>query len=569
MDVTRRNLADRVDAALGRAEADLVVKNARFLNLVTGELAAGDVAVADGVIVGTYDSYRGAREIDGRGLTVVPGLVDAHVHVESSLVTPFEFERCVLGRGTTTAICDPHEIANVTGLAGVRYFLACAEAMRMDLRIQLPSCVPATELETSGARLAVGDLEPLCAHPKVLGLAEVMNVPGVLAKDAGVLDKLVAFSGRPIDGHAPLRRGLELNAYLAAGVRTCHESTSAEEALEKLRKGMCVLAREGSVSRDVAALAPLFDEFTSPFLALCTDDRNPLDVAEEGHIDGLVRKAIARGAPAAAVYRAACWSAARLFGLDDRGLVAPGFRADLLLLDDLKECRVRTVIVGGRVVDADELAAALAPPPVGLDSMRLPPVAPEDLAVPAPGPSGPVIGVIPGQIITEHLTLALPWQNGARGPDPERDVQKVCVFARHGVNRNIGRGFVKGFGLVQGALASSVGHDSHNVIAVGVADADMALAVNRVRELGGGLVAAAGGRVLAELALPIAGLMSRDTHGEVCARLRALRRAARELGSPLAEPFLQLAFLPLPVIPHLKITDRGLVDVDAFRLLAA
>jgi adenine deaminase len=567
--VTKRTLERRIDQALGRDRADLVIKGTRFLNVATGEIDRGDIAVCDDVIVGTHDAYRGRSEIDGRDLVVVPGLIDTHVHVESTLVSPAEFDRCVLARGTTTAICDPHEISNVLGLEGLRYFLDQTGGLVMDLRVQLPSCVPATELETSGARLTAEDLLPFRDHPSVLGLAEMMNFPGVLAGDDRVLDKLAAFSGAHIDGHSPLLRGRELNAYLACGVRTCHESTTREEAFEKLRKGMQVLMREGSVSKDVTALAPLFTQATWPFLALCTDDRNPLDILEEGHIDHCVRRAIAAGAPVAAVYRAATWGAAQAFGLRDRGLVAPGRRADLVLLSDLETCAVNRVIRGGRVIDAGSFDSVPRIAPVGLDSVRLEPVAPARFAVPAPGPTAPVIGVIPGSVLTEHLSLSLPYRGGQRLPDLERDVLKVCVFARHGVNRNVGRGFVKGFGLKAGALASSVGHDSHNVIVVGGDDADMALAVNRVVELKGGFVAVRDGAVVAELALPIAGLMSERPLAEVTAGLKTLRLALRDLGCPLAEPFLQLAFLPLPVIPHLKITDRGMVDVDRFELIAA
>ena len=545
-----------------------MIKHTRFLNVASGEVDRGDIAVCDDVIVGTHEEYRGRTEIDGRDLVVVPGFIDAHVHVESSLLSPAEFDRCVLPRGTTTAICDPHEICNVCGLEGLRYFLEHTGNLAIDLRVNLPSCVPATDLETAGARLAADDLVPFRDHPAVIGLAEMMNFTGVFCHDEQVLDKLVAFGGTHIDGHSPLVRGYELNAYLASGIRTCHESTSLDEGREKLRKGMRVLAREGSVSKDVAALAPLFSEATWPFLAFCTDDRNPLDVLEEGHIDHCIRKAIAAGAPVAPVYRAATWGAAEAFGFRDRGMVAPGYRADLVLLDNLESCSVSRVIRGGRIVDGGSFESVRQITPVGLDSIRLDPVSPQQFAVAAPA-TGPVIGLVPGSLLTEHLGLTLRSRNGLRLPDPEQDVQKICVFARHGVNRNIGRGFVKGFGFREGALASSVGHDSHNIIVVGTDDADMALAVNRIIELKGGFVAVRERTVLAELALPIAGLMSTLNLTEVSERLRALRQTAKEMGSSLKEPFLQLSFLALPVIPHLKITDRGMVDVDRFELIAA
>ncbi|HYD70610.1 adenine deaminase [Azospirillum sp.] len=565
----RQELMRRIDQALGRARADLVIKDTRFLNVATGEIAEGDIAICGDRIVGTYESYDGVREIDGRGLTVVPGFIDTHVHCESTCVTPFEFDRCVLPRGTTTAICDPHEICNVLGERGLTYFLESAGRMALDLRVQLSSCVPATDLETSGARLEADDLVRYRDHPHVLGLAEFMNFPGVFAKLPAVLDKLAAFQDRHIDGHAPLVRGRELNAYLSCGVRNCHETTSADEAWEKLRKGMQVLIRDGSVSKDVHALAGVIGPETSPFLGFCTDDRNPLDIAEEGHMDHLIRAAIKLGAPVAHVYRAATWSAARGFGLFDRGLVAPGQRADLVLLDDLEDCAVNTVIKGGAVVSAETFAGRGPVDPVGLDSVRLDPVRVEDFRVPE-GPSArPVIGVLPGKIITERLTLEVPQRRGEAVADPDRDILKVCVFARHGSNRNVGRGFVRGFGFAEGAIASSVGHDSHNVCVVGASDADMAIAVNRLIELQGGFVAVRNGHVIGEIALPLAGLMSLNPFETVERELKDLRASVRAMGCPLAEPFLQLAFLPLPVIPHLKITDMGLVDVDRFELVDA
>ena len=358
-------LERRIDQALGRLPADLVVRNARILNLVTGELQPGDIAVCGNTIVGTLDTYRGVEEIDAQGRFAVPGFIDSHVHCESTLVTPGEFDRCVLPHGVTTAVCDPHEIANVLGLEGLQYFLDCARQTVLDLRVQLSSCVPSSELETSGARLTAADLLPHRHHPQVIGLAEFMNVPGVLNKDPECMEKLAAFSGQHIDGHAPLLSGHGLNAYLSCGIRNCHETTNLAEGREKLAKGMQVFIREGSVSKDLAALVPLINEFSSPFLGLCTDDRNPLDIREEGHLDYLVRRAISLGAPMAAVYRTASWSAARGFGLTDRGLIAPGYLADFLLLDDLEGCAVHTVFRRGRRVDAETFAGRVSPPPPG------------------------------------------------------------------------------------------------------------------------------------------------------------------------------------------------------------
>lgn len=559
-------IARRIDRALGRDVADLVIKRTRFVNVVTGEIARGDIAICDDRIVGTYDDYRGAIEIDGRDVVCVPGFIDTHLHVESTLVTPGEFDRCALPRGTTTAICDPHEIANVMGAPGLRYFLDAANGLTMDLRVQLPSCVPATALETSGARLGADDLLQFRDHPRVIGLAELMNFPGLFAKDPEVLDKLAAFEGAHIDGHAPFLKGLELNAYLSCGIRNCHETTTLEEAWEKLRKGVHLLIRDGSVCKDVATLASVINPATSSFCSFCTDDRNPLDILEEGHLDHLIRTAIAKGAPVAEVYRAATWSAARGFGLADRGLIAPGQRADIVLLDDLEQCRVRRVIAAGRAVSEATFVDRHFIPPVGLDSMKRAPITADDLGVAAPGPSSPVIGVTAGTVTTQFLNFALPWRDGLRLADPDRDILKVCVVARHGKNRNIGRGFVTGFGLRGAALASSIGHDSHNVCVIGDDDADMAIAVNRLIAMGGGFAAVSAGRVLGELKLPVAGLMSLAPFEVVARSLAALKRLAGDFGCRLPEPFLQLAFLPLPVIPHLRITDRGLVDVDRFAL---
>lgn len=560
-----------IDQALGRIAADLVIRNTRFLDVINGELISGDIAICGDRIVGTCETYTGAQEIDGTDLVVVPGFIDTHVHCESSLVTPLEFDRCVLPRGTTTAICDPHEIANVLGAEGIRYFMQCAEQTCLDLRVQLSSCVPATQLETSGARLEADDLVALRDHPSVIGLAEFMNYPGLLSKAPDVVDKLAAFQGWHIDGHAPLVRGKDLNAYLACGICTCHETTSADEAVEKLRKGMHVLIREGTVSKDLNALAPLLNAKTSNAMGFCTDDRNPLDIAEEGHLDYLIRHAIELGIAPDDAYRAATWSAARAFGLRDRGLVAPGKRADLVLLSNYEQCRVHSVICAGRVVTPELFNQRSSITPVGLNSVKRGPIQAEDLRIPARQSTGevsvPVIGVNPGSIITDHRTLTVSVQQSEYLALPEQDILKICVLERHGHSGDIGRGFVQGFGLQRGALASSVGHDSHNICVVGSSDQDMAIAVNRLIEMGGGFAICVDGKIEAELALPLAGLMSLEPHEAVREQLTHLRAAVRKLGCTLPEPFLQLAFLPLPVIPHLKITDQGLVDVDQFCLL--
>lgn len=567
MTVTAGELAQRIAQGRGKEPADVVIRDVRLLDLVTGALVPTDIALCGDTIVGTYARYEGRRVLDGAGRIAVPGFIDTHLHVESSLVTPLEFDRCVLPHGVTTAICDPHEMANVLGTEAFDYFFACAERTVMDLRVQLSSCVPATTLETAGAEIGATDLVRYAGHPKALGLAEFMNYPGVLGADTGCLAKLEAFADRPVDGHAPLVGGLDLNGYAAAGIRTDHEATSAEEALEKIRKGMTVLIREGSVSKDLRALAPLLSVETSPFLCFCTDDRNPLDVADEGHIDGIIRMAIALGVPPLAAYRAASLTAARAYGLVDRGMIAPGYRADIVLIDALDTCRVSDVVSAGRPVDEALFAGRQRVPPVGLDSMKARRVSAGDFLVPGTGQGRPVIGVVPGRIITQHLVRDLPASDGAVLPDPAQDVAKVCVVERHGHNGNIGRGFVHGFGMKRGAIASSIGHDSHNICVVGVDDVDMAVAVNHLGTIGGGFAVVDDGTVLADLPLPVAGLMSDRSHEDVRAALLPLRVAARTLDVTLAEPFLQVAFLPLPVIPHLKITDHGMVDVNRMELI--
>lgn len=561
------DLEQAIDQGRGVAPADLVLKGGRVFDLVTGDLTETDVAIQGDRIVGTHGTYHGTREIDVTGQILVPGFIDTHLHIESSLVTPFEFDRCVAPRGVTTAICDPHEIANVAGLTGIGYFLEAASRMVMDLRVQLSSCVPSTHLETAGARLEAADLTPLMDHPKVIGLAEFMNYPGVLFKDPGAIAKLKAFQGRHIDGHAPLVRGFDLNGYLSAGIRTDHETTSADEAREKLSKGMAILVREGSVSKDLMQLLPVITERMSAFIALCTDDRNPLDIAEHGHLDHMIRTAIAHGVEPLAIYRAASISAARLFGLKDRGLIAPGWRADIAVIDSLEGCHASLVLAGGVVVDDAAFAARDLIEPVARRSVKASTVTAHDLRKPAANKPQPVIGIVPGRIITERLEAELPIVDGASVADPARDLVKIAIIERHGKNGNRAVGFVNGFGLKRGAIASTICHDHHNIAVVGVSDADMAVAANRLGEIEGGFVVVADGQVLAEVALPVAGLMSLKPHEVVRGELYDLRAAARGLGVTLEEPFLQLAFLALPVIPHLKITDRGMVDVDRFELI--
>ena len=566
--MSRETLSEMIMQGRGDAPADLVLKGGRVWDMVTGLEVPGDVAICGDRIVGIGASYEGRREIDVTGKLLVPGFIDTHLHIESSMVTPFEFDRCVGPRGVTTAICDPHEIANVIGVPGIRYFQEAATRTLMDIRVNLSSCVPSSHMETAGAEITAEDLAGLKGHPQGIGLAEFMNYPGVIFRDPGCMDKLALFEGEHIDGHCPQLTGRDLNAYVSAGIRTEHEATTAEEAREKLQKGMRVLIREGSVSKDLHALQPLLTDITSAYMCLCTDDRNPLDIGEHGHLDYMIRELIRLGCPPLAVYRAASLSAAEAFGLKDRGQIAPGKRADIVVLDDPAQCRAEMVLAGGEVVDDAAFAAREVIAPVGRHSVKARKVTGANFRTSANHEETDVIGIVEGRIITEHLHEDIAIVDGDKRPDIARDLIKIAVVERHGKNGNIATGFVKGFGLKRGAIASTVCHDHHNIACVGADYDDMALAANRLGEIEGGFVVVEGGKVLAEVALPVAGLMSLEPFEVVRDALVDLRAAAAGLGVTLEEPFLQLAFLALPVIPALKITDRGMVDVVKFEIIS-
>jgi adenine deaminase len=562
-----RALETRIAQGKGDEPADLVLKGGTVWCMITGAKIPGDVAICGDKIVGIGADYSGTREIDVSGKLLVPGFIDTHLHIESSCITPFEFDRCVAPRGVTTAICDPHEIANVAGLPGIQYFLDASARTVMDIRVNLSSCVPSTHMETAGAALAAADLAPLADHPRVIGLAEFMNYPGVIFRDPGCMDKLKAFEGRHIDGHAPLLSGRDLNAYISAGIRTEHEATSAAEASEKLQKGMRVLIREGSVSKDLEALAEVLTPTTSAYMCLCTDDRNPLDIAEYGHLDYMIRRLIQKGRDPLSVYRAASLSAAEAFGLKDRGQIAPGKRADIVVLDDPAECHASMVFCGGVLADDTAFDARETIPPVARNSVHVPPLTAASFRYAGNKTETSVIGIWPGKILTEHLRLDVPATDGDKRPDPSRDLARITVVERHGKNGNVANGFVRGFEIKSGAIASTVCHDHHNIAVVGMDYADMERAAKRLGEIEGGFVVVKDGQVLAELALPVAGLISLEPFETVRDSLVALRAAATSLGVTLEEPFLQLAFLALPVIPHLKITDHGMVDVDKFEVI--
>lgn len=555
--------------ARGESPPDLVLKNGRVINLFSGEILAADVAIAAGVIAGV-GRYDGPRVRDLGGLYVAPGFIDGHFHIESSLLTPPALAAAVLPHGTTAIVADPHELANVLGVRGIRYLIAASESLPVDFFFMLPSCVPATPLEGSGAALAAADLLPFRGEPRVLGLGEMMNYPGVSGGDPGVLEKLLAFADRPRDGHAPLLTGGALNAYIAAGLGSDHECTGLSEAREKLRLGMHIMIRQGTQAKNLAALLPLVTERTLPRCSLVTDDLHPHDILRRGHLDGVMNLAIGGGLDPLAAIAMATLNPARHFGLPDRGAVAPGYRADLVLLSGLNPLRVAAVYKGGEPVC--EAGEVLVPPrragtAAVPEAMHVSPYGVDAFARPAGGRRARVIDLIPDQILTAQSLCEAPVRDGRLVQDCGRDLLKIAVIERHRGTGRIAVGLVRGFGLQRGALASSVAHDAHNIICVGASDAAMFAAARAVEAMGGGLAVATADGPVAELPLPVGGLMSDRPLPEIARRWEALRDAARELGCPLAEPFMQLSFLALPVIPALKLTDRGLVDVEAFRIV--
>jgi adenine deaminase len=555
--------------ARGDEPADLLLRNARLVNVFSGEVYLTDIAIAGPVIAGIGEGHAARREMDLDGAFVAPGLIDAHVHIESSLVPPAEFARAVVPRGVTTVITDPHEIANVMGLDGIRFMLQDSEGIPLDVRVNAPSCVPATHLETSGARLEADDLARLLGEPRVLGLAEVMNFPGVIGGDPGILAKLRAFQGRPVDGHCPGVTGRGLDAYAAAGIRNDHESVTAAEALEKLRRGLAVFIREASNARNLRSLLPLVTPAAERRICFCTDDRQPGDLLGEGSVDHMVREAIAGGVDPVTAIRLATLNPAEHYGLTDRGAVAPGRLADLFVFPDLRAPRAERVFRAGELVaesgrllvERPRLSYDDLPRTVHVDLGRL------DFSIAAqPGPLR-VIGVVPDQLITEDLRMEPAVRDGLAEADPERDLLKMAVVERHRGTGATGLGFVKGVGLRRGAIAGTVAHDHHNLVVIGADDVSMRTAARAVVEAGGGQAVALGGEVLAFLPLPIAGLMSGRPIEEVRDRSTALVNAARDLGSRLREPFMAMSFLALEVIPSLKLTDQGLVDVERFEVV--
>ncbi|MBN1888709.1 MAG: adenine deaminase [Thermoflexales bacterium] len=562
------DLAQLIKLARGQAEADSLLKNGRVVNVYTGEIYPADVALAGGLIVGVGPGYHAREEIDLDGRYVCPGFIDAHVHIESSMAPPNEFARAVVPRGTTTVVADPHEIANVLGLAGVDYMLEAARHNPLSVFIMMPSCVPATHMEHAGASLSWQDIAPYRDTPGVLGLAEMMNFPGVLYGVEDVLNKLRAFEGRVRDGHAPGLSGRDLAAY-AAIIGSDHECTTLEEAREKIRLGMTVFIREATNAHNLEALLPLVNNANSRRMCFCTDDRQPADLLDQGHIDFILRTAIAEGLDPVTAIQMATLNPAEYFRLHDRGAVAPGKRGDLVVFSDLKDIHASLVFQDGRLAARDghmlpwERPERLPSPPPSMNVNwdRL------SFRIEAASSRGRVIGAIADQIVTEHLVQELPVRDGCVVADPGQDLAKIAVIERHAGTGNYGLGLVKGLGLARGAIASSVAHDSHNIVVAGVDDDALMLAARTVAEMGGGMAAVDGQTVLAQLPLPIAGLMSEEPIETIRAQMDAMLRASAQLGSPLHDPYMAMSFLALPVIPSLKITDKGLVDVDKFELV--
>ncbi len=566
-----KDLKRLVRTAQGIEAADLVLKNAEVFHAFTGEFIKCDIAITDGYVAG-LGTYKGEREIDLSGRYVTPGFLDGHVHIESSMMSPREFSRAVIPTGTTTVVADPHEIANVAGVAGIQYMLDATENLPMNVYVMLPSCVPATPLEDSGAKLEAADLKPFLSHPRVLGLAELMNVPGVLNGDDMVYAKLQLAEHYLVDGHAPGLTGHPLMGYAAAGIHTDHECATKEQAMERLRAGMYVLIREGTAVKNLRALLPIVNADTSSFCCFAADDKIPAELLTEGYINDMVRIAIKEGIPVATALQMATINTARCFGLRDVGAIAPHYKADILVFDDLDSWKPSMVFKDGELA-AEHGVMLLDPPDVSAEkiehSMHLAPLQMEQLRMPLPGGEANVIGLIPYQILTKKFRLKVKTVKGEAVSDPENQILKLAVFERHHASGQTGLGLVKGFGLQRGALASTIAHDSHNLIVIGASDDDMMLAARELERIGGGIAIAVDGEIAGSLALPIAGLMSKEGAETVAQEVGSLIAKAHALGvCEYYAPFLTLAFLSLPVIPELKLTDRGLVDVNAFQFVS-
>ncbi|OQX87144.1 adenine deaminase [candidate division KSB1 bacterium 4484_87] len=563
-------LNEIIKAAHGEHPVDLLLKNVNLINVLSGEIYPADIAIHDDLIVGIGNHYDAKETLDLKGLFAAPGFIDAHVHIESSMVIIPQFARAVVPLGTTSVVADPHEIANVMGYEGIRFMMDYAKYNPLNVFFMLPSCVPATNLETAGSQLRAFDIFPFLQEKWVLGLGEVMNFPGVIHGDPDVLDKIKISAEKRIDGHAPGVTGKDLMAYIAAGILSDHESTAPDEALEKLRNGMFVMIREGTGTKNLNALLPIITPENSRRCLFCTDDRHPHDILEQGHINYMIKTAIDYGINPVDAVRMATLNSAEYFGLRKLGAIKPGNFADIVILDDLKNFHVKMVLKNGKVVARE--GEAIYDPPVRPEvklrsSVNIKWLEGNEFQIPARGKKCRVIELIRDQIVTKELITDAKIDGSTLASDPERDILRLFVVERHYASGNIGKGLVKGFGLKYGAMASSIGHDSHNIIVVGVNDRDILKAVTQVNKMGGGLAVAENEQILASLELPIAGLMSSEPIETVNEKMIALNDAARQLGCTLSDPFMSLSFLALPVIPKLKLTDLGLVDVEKFEFV--
>lgn len=564
------SLEKLIAVARGEAAADLLLTNARIINTFTAEIEKGNVSISQGRIAGIGDYSQAKHKIDLKGKYLAPGLINGHIHIESSLLHIAEYARAVVPRGTSAIVTDLHEIANVAGLKGIRYLMDCARTLPMDCYFMAPSCVPATHLETSGAELGAKELKIALRWKNVIGLGELMNFPGVLMRDKEVLKKVRLAKGRVIDGHAPKVSGKDLNAYLTAGASSDHESTTLEEGREKLRRGMYLMIREGSSEKNLDDLLPLVTDKTYKRCLFVTDDRTCADLLKEGDIDAVVRKAIARGLDPIRAVQMATINTAEHFRLRGVGAIAPGYVANLIVIDDLSKLSVDMVFHKGKLVAQNGKALFSTfwrSDPEITHSVNIKPFTIEALKIPASRKNLPIIEIVPGQVTTKSTKAEAKVENGFVVPDIERDILKLVVMERHKASGNIGLGLVKGFRLKNGALGSSIAHDSHNIVVAGTNDQDIFAAVKEIERLEGGLVAAAGGKIKGSLALPIAGLLSEEPLEAVVSKLEELQKIAAGLGCVLPSPFATLSFLALAVIPELRLTDKGLVDVMSFKLL--
>ncbi|HEY48477.1 MAG TPA: adenine deaminase [Dehalococcoidia bacterium] len=564
------SLEKLISVARGDATADLLLTNARIVNTFTAEIEDGNVAIHQGRIAGIGEYNQAKKVIDLRGRYVAPGLIDGHIHIESSLLHPAEYARAVVPRGVSAVVTDFHEMANVTGLKGLRYLMDCTRPLPMDFYFMAPSCVPATHLDTAGAELGPEEIRTALRWKGVIGLGEMMNFPGVIHNDPGVLQKIKLSKNKVLDGHAPGLSGRDLNAYLSAGIGSDHESTDFEEGREKLRRGMYLMIREGSSEENLDELLPLVTDKTYKRCFFVVDDRTCADLLQKGDIDAVVRKAIARGLDPIRALQMATINTAEFFRQHQVGGVAPGYIANLIVISDLSRLVVDMVFYRGKLVakDGEALFSTTRHTDPGvIHTVTVKPFSIKALKIPAAKKSLPVIEVVPGQVITRKIDMEAKTEGDSAVPDTERDILKLAVVERHRASGNIGLGFVKGFGLKEGALGSSIAHDSHNIIVVGTNDEDIVAAIKEIERLQGGLAVAKGGAIRGSLALPIAGLLSDEPLQTVVAKLEELQKIAANLGCSLPHPFATLSFLALPVIPELRLTDKGLVDVLAFKLL--